>query len=102
MAGVAGDRIDMGFITFIRNAQYYYLVIFIIDFVIKFILAPQKFAFFKKQWLTAISLVIPALRIVRIFRVARLLRGLRSIRQCIVVDRHAADQPWFGILAPNT
>lgn len=60
-------------------------IIFIIDFVIKLILAPQKITFFKKQWLTAISLIIPALRIVRIFRVARLLRGLRGVRLVKIV-----------------
>jgi len=61
-------------------------VIFIIDFLIKFFLAPHKLAFIKKNWLTAISLVIPALRIFRIFRVIRLLRGLRGIRLIKVVS----------------
>lgn len=61
-------------------------VIFIIDFVIKFILAPAKLVFFKKNWLTAISLVIPALRVFRIFRVVRLLRGLRGIRLIRIVS----------------
>jgi voltage-gated potassium channel len=55
-------------------------IAFIIDFIIKFILAPLKLAFLKKNWLTAISLVIPALRIFRVFRIIRLLRGLRGIR----------------------
>lgn len=55
-------------------------VIFIIDFLIKFILAPEKGTFLKKSWLTAISLLIPALRIFRVFRIVRLLRGLRGIR----------------------
>ncbi|HSW54225.1 MAG TPA: hypothetical protein VLH59_03985, partial [Ignavibacteriaceae bacterium] len=36
--------------------------IFIIDFVIKFSLAPEKLFFLKKNWLTAISLFVPALR----------------------------------------
>lgn len=55
-------------------------VIFIIDFLIKFILAPEKGTFLKKSWLTAISLLIPAIRIFRVFRIFRLLRGLRGIR----------------------
>jgi len=54
--------------------------IFIIDFVIKFSLAPEKLIFLRKNWLTAISLFIPALRIFRIFRFVRLLHGLRGIR----------------------
>ena len=54
--------------------------IFIVDFIVKFILAPGKLIFLKKNWITAISLFIPALRIFRIFRFIRLLRGLRGIR----------------------
>lgn len=55
-------------------------IVFILDFIVKFILAPVKFIFMKENWLTAISLVIPALRVFRIFRFVRLLRGLRGIR----------------------
>ncbi len=61
-------------------------IIFIIDFLIKFILAPVKVDFFKKNWLTAISIVIPALRVFRIFRFVRLLRGLRGIRLVRIVS----------------
>jgi len=61
-------------------------IIFIIDFFIKFILAPLKVDFFKKNWLTAISLIIPALRVFRVFRFVRLLRGLRGIRLVRIVS----------------
>ena len=49
------------------------------------VLAPAKITFFKKNWLTAISLIIPALRVFRIFRFIRLLRGLRGIRLIKIV-----------------
>jgi len=52
-------------------------IIFILDFVVKLILAPRKVAYFKKNWLTAISLLVPALRIFRVFRVIRVLRLAR-------------------------
>lgn len=61
-------------------------VIFIVDFVIKFILAPGKLFFLKKNWLTAISLILPALRIFRIFRFVRLLRAARGLRLVRVVS----------------
>ena len=61
-------------------------VIFIVDFVIKFILAPGKLLFLKKNWLTAVSLVLPALRIFRIFRFVRLLRSIRGLRLVRVVS----------------
>lgn len=60
--------------------------IFILDFAVKLILAPDKGDYFKRNWLTAISLVVPALRIFRAFRAFRLLslartgRSLRLVR----------------------
>lgn len=60
--------------------------VFIVDFIIKFILAPGKLRYLKKNWLTAISLFIPALRIFRIFRFIRVLRGLRGLRLVRVVS----------------
>jgi len=61
-------------------------IVFVIDYFIKFILAPVKVDYFKKNWLTAISLIIPALRVFRIFRFVRLLRGLRGIRLVRIVS----------------
>ena len=60
-------------------------IVFLIDFLIKLILSPKKIAFLKKNWLTIISLLIPALRIVRVFRVFRVLRGLRGLRLVKIV-----------------
>jgi voltage-gated potassium channel len=51
--------------------------IFILDFVVVLILAPHKRVYLKKNWLTAIALLIPTLRIFRIVRVIRLLRLAR-------------------------
>lgn len=61
-------------------------IIFIVDFLITIILDPEKIAFLKKNWLTAISLFIPALRVFRVFRFVRLLRGLRGIRLVRIVS----------------
>lgn len=61
-------------------------IIFILDFLTKFVLAPAKLSFIRKNWLTAISLIIPALRVFRIFRAFRLLRGLRGIRLVRIVS----------------
>ena len=38
-------------------------IVFIADFAIKFTLAPKKVTYLKSNWLTAIALVIPALRV---------------------------------------
>jgi voltage-gated potassium channel len=58
-------------------------LIFIVEFAVRFLIAPKKLAFLKHNWLTAIALVVPALRLLRlgaIFRAARALRSLRLIR----------------------
>lgn len=60
--------------------------LFLIDFAIKLILAPHRGSFLKRNWLTAISLLIPALRVVRFLRFVRLLRGLRGIRLIRIVS----------------
>ena len=51
--------------------------IFILDFAMEFVLAPHKIAYLKRNWLTALSLLVPALRLFRVFRVFRLLRLAR-------------------------
>lgn len=55
-------------------------IIFSVDFIIKYILAPAKLEFVKKNILTIISLAVPAFRVLRIFRFIRLLRFSRSLR----------------------
>ena len=62
-------------------------IIFIIDFLLKFFLAPVKLRFFKVNWLTAISLFIPALRMFRVLRLLKALRGVRLIKVVASLNR---------------
>ncbi|HEX8195176.1 MAG TPA: ion transporter [Pyrinomonadaceae bacterium] len=68
-------------------------IIFIVDFAVKFTLAPQKIVYLKTNWLTAIALALPALRVFRIVRVARIFqaarvtRGLRLVRVLTSLNR---------------
>lgn len=62
-------------------------VIFIVDFLIKFSLAPAKLRFIQINWLTIISLIIPAFRLFRILRVLRLLKGVRLIKIVASLNR---------------
>jgi voltage-gated potassium channel len=55
-------------------------MIFILDFGLKFLLAPDKSDYLKTNWVTALSLIVPALRVFRIFRVFRVLRAARAVR----------------------
>jgi voltage-gated potassium channel len=55
-------------------------VIFILDFIIKFILAPRKTEFLKHNVLTTIALAVPALRVFRLARLFRVMRSVRAVR----------------------
>ena len=60
-------------------------IIFIVDFLIKFSIAPEKIRFLRKNILTVISLIVPAFRVLRIARVLRLLRLSRGLRLVKVI-----------------
>ena len=60
-------------------------IVFILDFALRFALAPQKLAYLRSNWLTALSLVVPALRVFRVARVFRVLRVARAARGATLV-----------------
>jgi voltage-gated potassium channel len=59
--------------------------VFVLDFLLRFTLAPAKWSFLKQNWLTVISLVVPALRFVRVLRAVRALRFVGRVRLVKVV-----------------
>ncbi len=64
--------------------------LFILHFGLEFLLAPRKAAYLRAHWLTALSLLLPALRVfrvVRIFRVVGAARGLRLLRVLTSLNR---------------
>jgi voltage-gated potassium channel len=69
-----------GLSPFLNMLLYFIWGIFIFDFALRFWTAPRKLAFLRTNWLTALSLFIPALRIGRIARLARIFRALRGAR----------------------
>lgn len=71
-------------------------VLFVFEFVLGFTLAPRKLDYLKYNWLKAIALLAPALRIFRIVRILRLARlsraagmtrGLRLLRVLSSINR---------------
>lgn len=42
--------------------------LFILDFLLALSIAPDKSEYLKRNWLTVLSLLLPALRILRVFR----------------------------------
>jgi voltage-gated potassium channel len=68
-------------------------LIFIADFSVRLLLAPNRVRYVRRSWLTALSLLLPALRIGRLvavaraLRVARASRGLRLVRVVTSLNR---------------
>jgi voltage-gated potassium channel len=60
-------------------------LIFIAEFALRLLLAPERVAFLKRNWLTVIALVVPALRFFRALTVLRAARGLRGLRLVRIV-----------------
>jgi voltage-gated potassium channel len=55
-------------------------VVFIADYAIRLVVAPDRLAYLRRSWLTALSLIIPALRIGRLLAAVRVLRATRAVR----------------------
>lgn len=55
-------------------------IVFGLDFLARLIIAPAKIAFLRRNWLTALSLALPALRIFRLAAAFRFLRAARVAR----------------------
>ncbi len=68
-------------------------IVFIAEFALRLLLAPNRLEYVKRNWLAALSLALPALRVVRIARVARVFRiapatrGLRLVRVVTSLNR---------------
>jgi voltage-gated potassium channel len=61
-------------------------ITFIGGFALRFALAPRKGSFLRRNWLTAIALVVPAFRLLRGLRFPRFARAARGFRRVRIVD----------------
>jgi voltage-gated potassium channel len=74
-----------GLTPFLELAGLIIWGIFIVDFLIKFLIAPEKLLFLRKNVITIISLAVPAFRVFRLVRILRFLRFSRSLRLVKVI-----------------
>ena len=70
--------LTQGLTPFLNALVYLIWGVFVLDFAVRFVLAPDKTTYLRKNWLTALSLFIPALRIGRLARVVSALRAARG------------------------
>jgi len=62
-------------------------IVFVLDFLLRFTLAPRKGAYLRTNVLTAVALVLPAFRVLRFARVFRVFRGVRLVRVITSLNR---------------
>jgi voltage-gated potassium channel len=61
--------------------------LFVLQFLVEFVVTPRKLAYLRRNWLTAVALLLPAARVLRVFRAVRALGALRGARLVGVVSR---------------
>jgi voltage-gated potassium channel len=64
-------------------------IVFIADFLLRLWLSPDRRLYVRRNWLTALSLLLPALRVVRLVAAVRLARAARAARALRGVTRGA-------------
>ena len=83
-------------------------ILFLLEFALRFTIAPAKLPFLKSNWLTAIALLAPALRLFAIFRFLRAASALRGFRLVRIVGtanrsmnalRRTLERRKFGYVA---
>lgn len=69
-----------GLDSWLQHASTAIWVAFVLEFALKFTIAPQRILFLRRNWLSVFALALPALRVFRVAKVLRILRYGRAIR----------------------
>lgn len=69
-----------GLSPWLESVSHAIWVAFVVRFAVEFLAAPGKRVYVRKRWITALSLALPAFRLLRIARVARFGRLARATR----------------------
>ncbi len=88
-------ELTTGLSPLLANLSFTIWIIFILDFIIRFSLAPLKIKYLKHNWLTIISLVAPAFRV---FRVFSLLKATRSFHLLKIFSSIRRSMQILGIM----
>ena len=74
-----------GLSPFLVRVSYVIWGLFVLQFVAEFVVAPRKTEYLRRNRLTAVALVLPALRVFAALRALRALRAIRGVRVVRVV-----------------
>lgn len=71
----------------INLIEWFIWTTFVLEFVLKLAIAPDKLTYLRQNWLMAIAVALPALRMFRVVRAARAVRSLGALRVITVGNR---------------
>ncbi len=78
--------LTLGLSPLLSRLSYAIWGLFVLQFVVEIMVAPRKLAYARRNWLTALSLLLPALRLLRVVRFVRVLGATRGVRLVRVVS----------------
>jgi voltage-gated potassium channel len=81
--GLVVADVTVGISPFLQKVNYGIWALFILQFLVEWVIAPGKLRYLRRHWITAISLLVPAARLLSVARIARVFviaRGTRLLR----------------------
>lgn len=73
-------ELTRGLVPWMQQVSTAIWLAFVVQFALEFLIAPSKGTYLRKHWITAISLAVPAFRLLRLARVARAMRAAQIAR----------------------
>jgi voltage-gated potassium channel len=80
-------ELTRGLSPFLERLSLAIWIAFLIDFAIRFTVAPRKLLYLRRNLLTLVALILPGLRVLRFARVLRAARGIRLVRVLTSLNR---------------
>lgn len=68
-------------------ANWFIYIVFTLTFFVQLVLAPDKRGYLRRNWIAALSVLLPAFRVFRALRAVRALRGMRLVRVLTATNR---------------
>ena len=73
-------ELSIGFSPLLENLSFTIWIIFILDFIVRFSLAPYKIKYLSSHWITVIALIVPAVRVLRGFMLLKAARSIHLVK----------------------
>lgn len=80
-------ELSIGLSPLLENLSFTIWIIFILDFIVRFSLAPYKINYLKSEWITVIALIVPAFRVLRGFVLLKATRSVYLVKVAASIRR---------------